>query len=101
MVTGIQLRLLALVCGVSYLTLHSQFLPYHATAGDETASGEEYGAIKGQFLLEGTLPNLPPLVEKGNMTINDPAICSAADVPDDSLIVDPTTKGIANVFVYL
>ena len=44
---------------------------------------------------------LPPVVEKGDVKVNDPAICAAADVPDDSLIVDPKSKGIANVFVYL
>jgi hypothetical protein len=73
------------------------------TSADEknTRADGEYGSVTGQFVLEGEIPRLMPLVEKGNMNINDPAVCSAADVPDDSLVVDRATKGIANVFVYL
>jgi len=72
-----------------------------AAAEEKPATDGEYGTITGQFLLEGDIPKLAPLVEKGNTRVNDPAICSAADVPDDSLVVDPKTKGIANIFVYL
>jgi hypothetical protein len=73
-----------------------------ATGDDTNAAADgEYGSLTGKFVLEGEIPRLNPLVEKGNMNINDPAVCSAADIPDDSLVVDPATKGIANVFVYL
>jgi hypothetical protein len=76
--------------------------PPRAAATEEQPSDDgEFGTITGQFLLEGDIPKLPPVVGKGDATINDPAICAAADVPDDSLVVDPKSKGIANIFVYL
>ncbi len=93
--------LLAAVGGGAILWLAFDRGPRAATAEDQPAADGEYGSITGQFVLDGGIPKLPPLVEKGNMTINDPAICSAADVPDDSLVVDPKTKGIANIFIYL
>jgi len=72
-----------------------------ARADDKSSSDGEFGAITGQLLLEGDIPRLKPLVAKGDTKVNDPAICAAADVPDDTLVVDPKTKAIANVFVYL
>jgi hypothetical protein len=68
---------------------------------EKSAADADYGSVTGQIILEGAIPKLPPRVEKGNTKINDPAICAAEDVPDDTLIVDPKTKGIANVFIYL
>ncbi|HLJ12642.1 MAG TPA: hypothetical protein VKU82_15715, partial [Planctomycetaceae bacterium] len=67
----------------------------------QEGSTEGYGSITGQFVLEGEIPSFKPLVALGNMTVNDAAICTAADVPDESLVVDAASKGIANVFVYL
>ncbi len=51
-------------------------------------------------MLTGELPTVAPLVTKGDKTVKD-AVCNAQDVPDDSLHVDPETRGIANVFVFL
>jgi hypothetical protein len=68
---------------------------------EEKATDEAYGSIVGQFVLEGEIPQLKPLVEAGDVGVNDSAICAAANVPDDSLVVDPKSKGIANVFAYL
>jgi hypothetical protein len=59
------------------------------------------GSIEGQFILDGEAPTLPPKVKTGDPTAKDPATCAADDVPDESLVVDPATKGIANVIVYL
>src|SRR5262245_27125440 len=86
---------------MGFLALAAQAGPLSAAAEDKPESAGEYGTIKGQFLLEGTIPSLTPLVAAGDMNINDPAVCSAADIPDDSLIVDGATQGIADVFVYL
>src|SRR5258708_15842572 len=73
-----------------------------AAADDKNAAADgEFGTITGQFVLDGEIPRLKPRVEKGDLSVNDPAICAAADIPDESLVVDPATKGIANVFVYL
>ncbi|MFO1022614.1 MAG: carboxypeptidase regulatory-like domain-containing protein [Planctomycetales bacterium] len=61
----------------------------------------ETGTISGQIVLDGDVPEMPPLVKKGDATAKDPAVCAAADVPDDALVVNPKNKGIANVFVFL
>lgn len=74
--------------------------PRAATA-DEKVANEAYGTIVGQFVIEGEIPQLNPLVVAGAVGGNDAAICAAANIPDDSLVVDPQSKGIANVFVYL
>lgn len=60
----------------------------------------QYGDVKGQFVLDGDVTQPPPLVKKGDPTAKDPEICAAQDVPDDSLIVDAKTKGIANIILF-
>lgn len=58
------------------------------------------GTLRGTVVFEGAIPSLPPLHAKG-ANVKDAAICSAAAVPDESLVVDSKTKGVQNVFVYL
>jgi hypothetical protein len=93
------------LCAALLAVLAVEWLPCSATADDkkaeEKAADEPYGTIVGQFVIEGEIPQLKPLVAAGAVGVNDAAICAAANVPDDSLVVDPETKGIANVFVYL
>lgn len=48
------------------------------------------GAITGQILWEGPLPKLAPLPLRAQGT-----------VPDESVLVDPASLGLKNVFVYL
>jgi hypothetical protein len=62
---------------------------------------EGYGSIKGQFVLDGEIPAPTLLVKKGDAAVKDPAVCAAQDVYSDELIVDPETKGIANIFIYI
>jgi hypothetical protein len=93
--------LLAAVCGSGLMLLVCNDHPGAASADDSPASDGGFGTITGQLLLEGDIPKLKPLVAKGDNKVNDPAICAAADVPDDTLVVDSKTKGIANTFVYL
>jgi plastocyanin len=66
------------------------------------ALGEETGTIKGQILLDGESPlaNAPLLVRKGDPAVKD-AVCAGADIPNQKLLVDPKTGGIANIAVYL
>ena len=60
------------------------------------------GGISGTISFNGQVPALPPLVEKGDGNAKDPAICAAADIPDQSLLVNESAgNGLANVFVYL
>ena len=59
-----------------------------------------YGTIKGRVVLKGDIPTLKPLFLKGQAP-KDVEVCSATDVPDERLIVDPKTKGVKNVFAYI
>jgi hypothetical protein len=65
------------------------------------AAAAELGTIEGQIVLDGDAPALDPLVRKGDSTAKDAAVCAAEEVPNEALIVDPTSKGIANVFVFM
>lgn len=59
------------------------------------------GNFTGVVTFDGAVPDLKPKVKKGDATAKDSAVCAADDVPDESLVVDKSTKGIANVFIYL
>ena len=61
----------------------------------------QWGTVKGQIVFDGDLPKLKPLVTKGDSSAKDSAVCAAEEVPEEKLIVDPESKGIANVVVYL
>jgi hypothetical protein len=65
------------------------------------AWGDGYGTVTGQFVLDGPIPVAKPLVKQEDSTVKDAAVCAKKGVPDESLVVDPDTKGIANVFVYM
>ncbi len=66
-----------------------------------SSAAAQWGTLKGQVVLDGDLPTLKPLVVKGDSNAKDAAVCAAMEVPDEKLLVDSTTKGIANVVVYL
>ncbi len=68
---------------------------------ERRAAAEEWGSLQGQVVVKGDLPEVPFLFRKGAPLDQDTAICAAMGVPDDSLVVDPAGRGIANVFVYL
>jgi plastocyanin len=80
-----------LVVGLSVGVCASAAAPAHA----------QTGTIEGQFVLDGDVPNNPPKIKKGDPAAKDPAVCAVEDVPDESLVVDPASKGIANVIVFL
>jgi hypothetical protein len=65
------------------------------------ASAAGWGTIEGQFVLDGDVPEVKPLVAKGDQTVKDAAVCAVNGVPNDARAFDPATKGIANIFVYL
>ena len=79
------LTMLACLCDVPYLF-----------AEDATT-----GKFSGKIELSGKMPVLPPLVKKNHPETKDAAVCAATSIPDESLVVDPQSRGIANVFVYL
>lgn len=61
----------------------------------------QWGTLKGKVILDGEVPAQKLLVKKGNGNVKDAAICAAQDVPDDSLLIDEETKGIANAVVWM
>ena len=54
----------------------------------------KWGTVKGQFLFDCVVPTLPPLVKAVPGVVNQ-------DVPDEKLVVDADTKGIASIIIYL
>ena len=76
-----------------------------AVVANEAAAGAaatgNWGTIKGQVIAGGPVEPLKLLVTKGDAAAKDPTVCAAQDVPDESLVVDAKTGGIANVVVYL
>jgi len=67
-----------------------------------TALADEpnWGTLKGTILLDGEIPQLKPLIEKDSPA-KDAAVCAAQDIPDEQIVVDTKTRGLANVVVYL
>lgn len=61
----------------------------------------QWGTLSGQIVLDGDVPKLKPVVAKGDASAKDAAVCAAEDLPDEKLVVDAESKGIANVVVYL
>ncbi len=59
------------------------------------------GTVTGQFTLEGEIPKLAPVVKEGDASVKNAEVCAKQNIPDDSLVVDSASKGIANIFVYL
>jgi plastocyanin len=61
-----------------------------------------YGTIKGRLVWGGAQPpELPPLVAKGDTNVKDAAVCAANGIADNSLVVDPASKGIRGGLAYL
>lgn len=69
------------------------------TIGRVQAAGT--GTVTGQFVLEGEIPTLAPLVKQGDTAAKNAEVCAKQNIADDSLLVDSGSKGIANIFVFL
>lgn len=65
-----------------------------------TAIAEDWGTVTGQIVVTGEIPKRVLQHLKG-AAIKDPAVCAAVDTYKDDLVIDPDSKGLANVFVYL
>jgi hypothetical protein len=88
--------------GFSRFVVGTAVLSVWVTCGmGSQALADGYGTVTGQFVLDGEIPTLKPLVAKGDTTVKNGEVCGKEGVADESLIVDPDTKGIANVFVYM
>lgn len=75
------------------LALAAALLAGTAAGGDPPAAA---GEIRGLFVFDGEVPEARPAVPAGGAA----GVCGVAAVPDETLIVDPETKGIRNVFVW-
>jgi len=67
-----------------------------ATAQVAASTGTGWGGLKGQFLFQGTPPTPGVLATGGK----DGAVCDAAPIPDESLLVDSASRGIKNILVF-
>ncbi len=65
------------------------------------ADGDNLGSFSGQVVLDGEIPKLEPAVTDKDPKAADLKACNLTEVPSEKLVVDPKTKGIKNVFVYL
>src|SRR5262249_38732280 len=72
-------------------------------AAPSPAAGQgEYGTIKGRLVWGGdAIPDLPPKLKPGDPTAKDPEVCAVREIPNESLVVDPATKGVRNGFAYV
>lgn len=61
----------------------------------------QWGHLEGQFIVGGDVPEVPPLIEQGDTTVKDAAVCAAEAVPDESRAFDPETGGVSHVFIYM
>ncbi len=65
-----------------------------------STSFAQWGDLEGQFVLDGSIPELPPKVKKGDTSAKDAAVCAAKGIPDYTLKVNPDNHGIADIFVF-
>lgn len=74
-----------------------------AGLASQAVAADGYGDFSGRIVFDGDVPKLlPPL---SAITAKDtgklPSCCPITTVGNDSLVVDPKTKGIRHVFVFL
>lgn len=70
------------------------------TTEEPVAEGAGPGSFEGIVLYEGDYTPLPALFEQG-AEVRDKDVCVAVPIPNEKLLVNPDSKGIKNVFVYL
>lgn len=71
----------------------------NAGAGEATTAAG-YGNLVGTVTYDGAPSPLAALVTAGS-PVKDAEVCSVVAVPDESLVVNPSNNGIANVVIFL
>jgi hypothetical protein len=68
-----------------------------ASEGEAEATGTGWATIRGRFIFEGDPPQMPPY-----QVNKDAATCAPGGQapPQETLVVDSATKGIANIAIY-
>jgi hypothetical protein len=66
-----------------------------------SAAHAQFADLEGQIVLSGEIPEVKNKVEKNDAAARDPAVCAAEAIPYYNLTVNPESKGIADVFVYI
>ena len=67
------------------------------SAATATATGTGWGSLTGTFVFEGA-PPAPKLLPTGG---KDAPTCNPDGIADESLVVDPQSKGVKNVLVFV
>lgn len=82
-------------------TIRATLVSASSASGDseaaEAATGTGWGTLRGRFVFAGTPPQAKPLVVD-----KDTEVCSMGGMKllDRSVLVDPSSKGLANVVVF-
>ena len=102
LMAGLAAVLAAAGCEPQVVTVTVKHIEGAATEGAAAgAAVTEFGNLNGTILCEGTPPPAANLVEKNDAGARDASVCAAETVPDESLLVNPANKGVANVVIYL
>ncbi len=64
------------------------------------SAADGWGSVKGRIIWKGDVPE-PVLLHPKGASVKDAEVCAATDMYRQDLVVDPETKGIANIFIYL
>ncbi|HEU5118754.1 MAG TPA: carboxypeptidase regulatory-like domain-containing protein [Isosphaeraceae bacterium] len=66
-----------------------------------SAEAKGWGTLRGRVTFAGDPPKPRILVGKGEQDVKDAAICSQEEILDQSLVVDPETRGVRWALVYI
>ncbi|MCA9052801.1 MAG: hypothetical protein KDA75_03145 [Planctomycetaceae bacterium] len=61
----------------------------------------QFADLEGQFVFDGDIPKLKNKVDKGDPAAKDAAVCAVSDIPNYTLTINPESKGVRDVFVYV
>jgi plastocyanin len=71
-------------------------------SGPKAIAQEAFGTIKGRLVWGvDALPKVELKVKKGDENARDAAVCAVGDIFDETFVVDPASKGVANGFAYV
>lgn len=87
------------------LFLLGNMLLFLSSTNAEAIAQTEYGSISGKFVLTGTVPKPVFVIKNGRLksgqVVPYAAACGALNLKSDELLIDPQTKGIGHIFIYL